>query len=206
MKDHLEALLSEVEEEEQTEQETDFPPKEHLWWKKVSGTEARRAREEQESAAPEGRAPSQGPADPSERGAAQEQAHPAAEERSAGERKVSDLAPSLAEALRHPAGQSLRVRRDARKGGEERDMVRAAGHPAAEVPADPQKSGKAAEPVWHALRRARAAADYARREHGVLSSAPLRAADRRTRSLGAAELDRLFQRDARRYDGDSPLY
>lgn len=199
MKDYLEALLAEVEEEEeeQTEQEAAFPLEEHLWWKKAAGMEERKAREEQVTPAP---------ADMLGHRAAQEQAYPAAGETESGEREPPDLTPPLPEEHRRPTGRAARFQRNVRKGGEAWDMIQTAGYPAVEVLSGPQKSGKTEESVWRALRRARAAADYARREHSGGAHDSLPAPEGRTQSLGAAELDRLFQRDARRYDGDSPLY
>lgn len=67
-------------------------------------------------------------------------------------------------------------------------------------------AGSAAE-TYRALRAARAAADYARRDRGTMhdtSGMPDRGPDRP--ALGAEELDRTFQRDARRYDGTGPVY
>lgn len=66
-------------------------------------------------------------------------------------------------------------------------------------------AGSAAE-IYRALRAARAAADYARRDRGTMrtSGMPDRGPDHP--ALGAEELDRTFQRDARRYDGTGPVY
>lgn len=60
------------------------------------------------------------------------------------------------------------------------------------------------ESLYQRVRRAGAAAEYAARSRGRQD--PVRVAEAAGRGLDPMELDRIFQRDARRYDGGFSLY
>ena len=65
--------------------------------------------------------------------------------------------------------------------------------------------GTGAEGLYRRLLRTGRAAGYVRRDMGA-AALPHPGAEERGPALGAAELDLIFQRDARRYDGGFPLY
>lgn len=65
--------------------------------------------------------------------------------------------------------------------------------------------GTGAEGLYRKLLRTGRAAGYVRRDMGAAALSHS-GAEERGPALGAAELDLIFQRDARRYDGGFPLY
>ena len=94
----------------------------------------------------------------------------------------------------------------ARRGAAGRaDLAAAGGGGAVWAPApEVQGTGTGAEELYRKLLRT-GRAGYVRRDMGAAAlSHP--GAEERGPALGAAELDLIFQRDARRYDGGFPLY
>lgn len=102
------------------------------------------------------------------------------------------------------AAEQIEAARRGGAGGAELATARDGGPVWAPDPSVPGL-GKGAEGLYRKLLRTGQAAGYVRRDMGAAALSHS-GAEERGSPLGASELDLIFQRDARRYDGGFPLY